>query len=89
MGIAKRMWEEKLDRGYNSNDGLTVCSDCFDDPGIKQFIVEHQSHNSWRKARNIAMLNGTDEYKAMGLANILDVWASRRDRSPTEIETGM
>lgn len=45
MGIAKRMWEEELDRGYSSNTGITVCSNCFEESGIEKFIEEHQSHS--------------------------------------------
>jgi hypothetical protein len=46
MGIAKRMWEEEQERVYSSNDGITVCSGCFEEHSIQQFIEEHQSHNS-------------------------------------------
>lgn len=46
MGIAKRIWAEEQARGYSSHEGVTVCSNCFDEHGIKQFIEEHQSHHS-------------------------------------------
>ena len=45
MGIAKRMWEEEQDRGYSLNEGITVCSGCFDEFGIQQFIEEHKTHS--------------------------------------------
>ena len=45
MGGAKRAWEEEQDRGYSSNEGITVCSNCFDEYGIQKFIKEHRSHN--------------------------------------------
>ncbi|ADE13442.1 RES domain protein [Nitrosococcus halophilus Nc 4] len=44
MGIAKRMWEEEQDRGYSSNEGKTVCSNCFGEYALKQFIEEHHTH---------------------------------------------
>jgi len=43
MGIVKGMWLEEQERGYSSNDDKTVCTDCFDDYGLKQFIEEHQT----------------------------------------------
>lgn len=44
MGISKRIWEEEQERGYSSNKGVTVCSNCFDEHGIKKFIEEHATH---------------------------------------------
>jgi hypothetical protein len=45
MGIVQRMWEEELEKGYSSNEGKTVCSNCFEEDGIQQFIEEHASHD--------------------------------------------
>ncbi len=46
MGITKRMWEEEQDRGYSSNDGITVCLDCFEESGISRFIKEYGNNSS-------------------------------------------
>ena len=46
MGRAKRMWEEEQDRGYSSNDGKMVCTNCFEEYGLKQFIEEHYTHSN-------------------------------------------
>ncbi|SMN14906.1 hypothetical protein CRYPA_1043 [uncultured Candidatus Thioglobus sp.] len=40
------MWLEEQERGYSSNEEKTVCSNCFDEYGLKQFIEEHQTHSS-------------------------------------------
>lgn len=40
------MWGEEQDRGYSSNEGITVCSNCFEESGIEKFIEEHQSHSN-------------------------------------------
>lgn len=45
MGIVKGMWLEERERGYSSNDDKTVCTNCFEEYGLKQFIEEHQSDN--------------------------------------------
>lgn len=46
MGIAKRMWEEEQGRGYSLNKGKTVCTECFEDYGIKKFIIKSNTHSS-------------------------------------------
>lgn len=52
MGILKRMWLEEQERGYSSNDEKTVCSNCVDEYGLKQFIEEHQTHSSCSYCKN-------------------------------------
>lgn len=44
MGFAKRMWEEEQARVYKSSSD-TVCTDCFDDPGIRAFIEDNLQAN--------------------------------------------
>jgi hypothetical protein len=46
MGIVKRMWEEEQERGYSSNEGVNVCTNCFEEYGLKQFIEGHQTGSS-------------------------------------------
>lgn len=43
MGIVKGMWLEEQERGYSSNDDKSVCTNCFDEYGLKQFIEQHQT----------------------------------------------
>lgn len=43
MGIVKRMMEEAEARGYSSNEDKSVCSDCFEEYGIKEFIESNIS----------------------------------------------
>ncbi|UUA72614.1 HEPN-associated N-terminal domain-containing protein [Cellvibrio sp. QJXJ] len=43
MGIAKRMMEEEEGRGYRTNYGKTVCVNCFEEYGLKEFIAEHRT----------------------------------------------
>lgn len=38
MSITKRIMEEDDDRGFHADDSITVCTNCFDDIGIKKFI---------------------------------------------------
>jgi len=45
MGISKRVWEEEQERGYRLTDGKTVCLNCFEESGIKQFIKENNTHS--------------------------------------------
>ncbi len=45
MGLAKRMWMEEQERAYHTSSD-TICTDCFDDPGIKAFIEEHVESNT-------------------------------------------
>ena len=45
MSKTKRLLEEIQDRGYDPHEGKTVCSNCFDEDGIKQFIKENCSEN--------------------------------------------
>lgn len=40
------MWQEQQDRGYSSNQGKTVCTNCFEESGIKQFIEEHHTNSN-------------------------------------------
>jgi hypothetical protein len=53
MGFAKRIWEEEQNRGYNSHNGVVVCSNCFEDYGIKQFIEEHSSDTTCSYCNNV------------------------------------
>ncbi len=39
------MWQEEQDRGFTSNVGKFVCTNCFDEYALKQFIKEHSSYN--------------------------------------------
>ena len=43
MGIAKRAWEEAQERGFSVDNGLCVCTNCFEDYGIKTFIEENDT----------------------------------------------
>lgn len=45
MSKTKRLLEEIQERGYSSNEGKTVCSNCFDECGIQQFIKTNHSKN--------------------------------------------
>ncbi len=45
MGLTKRFLEEEQSRGYRLNKGKTVCSNCFDECGIQQFIKTNYSEN--------------------------------------------
>lgn len=45
MSITKRFLEEEQYRGYRLNEGKTVCSNCFDEYGIKQFIQANHSES--------------------------------------------
>jgi len=40
MGLVKRLWMEEQERLYHQSDDA-VCSDCFDDLGIKAFIEDN------------------------------------------------
>ena len=46
MGIVNRLWLEEQEKGYSSNYDKTVCIDCFDEYGLKNYIKEHQTHSS-------------------------------------------
>lgn len=46
MGIAKRMWEEEQERGYSANEGITVCTNCFEEYGLRRFIEDNQTGSS-------------------------------------------
>lgn len=43
MGIAKRAWEEAQERGFSVDEELCVCTDCFEDYGIRNFIEENDT----------------------------------------------
>ncbi|WP_331351574.1 HEPN-associated N-terminal domain-containing protein [Cellvibrio sp. UBA7671] len=43
MGIAKSQMIEDWDRGFSSGSESTVCTNCFEDHGLKKFIAKHQS----------------------------------------------
>ncbi len=43
MGIVKSMQLKEQERGYSSNDDKTVCTNCFEEYGLKQFIEDHQT----------------------------------------------
>ena len=38
MGIAKRMQEEAMERGFSVDEGIVVCPDCFDEAALQDFI---------------------------------------------------
>lgn len=46
MGIAKRAMEEAQERGFSVDSNLCVCTDCFEDYGIQNFIEENDTEQS-------------------------------------------
>lgn len=45
LSITKRILEENEARGFSADDSITVCTNCFDDIGIKKFIETAASNN--------------------------------------------
>jgi hypothetical protein len=45
MGIVKNLLMEDEDRGFSLNSGKAVCSECFNDEGIEQFIASNGASN--------------------------------------------
>ena len=41
MSMVKRWIEEQESRGFNDVGEKFVCSECFDDPGLKAFVTAH------------------------------------------------
>jgi len=70
MGIAKRMWEEEMDRGYSKVDDAYVCTGCFGDEGLKEFV--RQSSQSGKcsycnRRRRVCSLNQVIEHIVISL----------------------
>ncbi|MFU5327362.1 HEPN-associated N-terminal domain-containing protein [Pseudomonas aeruginosa] len=65
MGIAKRMWEEEMDRGYSTVDGAYVCARCFGDEGLKEFIRQNSQPGKCsycERRRRVCSLNQVIEH---------------------------
>jgi hypothetical protein len=45
MGIVKNLLMEDEDRGFSLKTGRAVCSECFNDEGIEQFIASNGASN--------------------------------------------
>src|SRR5690606_5854086 len=43
MGIAKAQMIDAMERGFTPKHGVSVCVNCFDEPGIRELIIEHPS----------------------------------------------
>lgn len=46
MGIAKRVWEEAQNKGFYLDSDTCVCSNCFEDYAIKQFISQNDTNQT-------------------------------------------
>lgn len=46
MGIAKSKMIEDWDRGFDSGSDKTVCTNCFEDEGLKKFIEKNHNYST-------------------------------------------
>ncbi|MGH1450175.1 MAG: HEPN-associated N-terminal domain-containing protein [Pseudomonadaceae bacterium] len=65
MGIAKRMWEEEMERGYSTVQDTYVCTGCFGDEGLKKFVRQNSQLGKCsycKRRRRVCHLNQLIEH---------------------------
>ena len=46
MGGARENYYEQVEKGWWSLPGKFACGDCFEDEGMRQFVLDHASHTN-------------------------------------------
>jgi hypothetical protein len=89
MGIAKRMWEEEMDRGYSKVDDAYVCAGCFGDEGLKEFVRQKSQLGKCsycNKCRRVCSLNNVIEHIISSVR--LEWWHPANEGLPYETREG-